>query len=267
MFLALRRARGGLLAVALAVGFQATPAQTVAQARVSNGSSLAVDHSLWTDLLDRFVVVQAGRSNRFDYAGLGQAERDQLSAYLDYLAAIDVTGLASEQQLAYWLNLHNALVVSLISDNYPIASLTELEKVQPDVWTKGRLQLGNDELSVSDAQSLLRSQWPGPDVHYGMACGARSCPGLLDEAFDGERISSQLELSARAFINGSGVRASSRGLAVSEIFRTYAEDFGATEGAVLAHMRQYSEPKLAEAINNFRSIKRYKFDSRLNAAN
>jgi len=248
----------------------------VAAAQEANNSNallddneLAVDHRLWSDLLTRHVVQQAGQGNRFDYGALAQrsADLEQLDAYLAYLSALSIGELNRDQQLAYWLNLHNAAIVKLIAERYPVSSLADIERSDPEIWATGRLEIDGERHSVNSIRELLLSGWPGPMVHYGLVCGANSCPAMLIEPFDGARVQSQLEVSARSFINSNGVTASSRGITVAQLFRTHAADFGASEGSILAHLRGYSDPKLADAINNFRSIKRYRFDARLNASN
>src|SRR5206468_12311511 len=49
-----------------------------------------------------------------------KADRGRLDGYVNALAAVAVDTLPREEQLAFWLNAYNALVLRTVIDHYPI---------------------------------------------------------------------------------------------------------------------------------------------------
>ena len=71
-----------------------------------------------------------------------------------------------------------------------------------------------------------------PRIHFALNCGANSCPPI--RAYSAEKIESQLELAAQAFVNGTVVvdKAASR-VTMSKLLSWYARDFGPSARDVL----------------------------------
>lgn len=71
-----------------------------------------------------------------------------------------------------------------------------------------------------------------PRIHFALNCGANSCPPI--RAYSAEKIESQLELAAQAFVNGTVVvdKAASR-VTMSKLLNWYARDFGQSARDVL----------------------------------
>jgi hypothetical protein len=66
-----------------------------------------------------------------------------------------------------------------------------------------------------------------PRVHFALVCAARSCPPIA--FYDPDQLDAQLDLAARAFVNGGGaaIDPSAGVIWLSKIFQWYAPDFGA----------------------------------------
>jgi hypothetical protein len=76
-----------------------------------------------------------------------------------------------------------------------------------------------------------------------------------------------LEANAIAYVNhprGAEVRGGT--LTVSSIYDWFQEDFGASETAVLAHLRKYAQPALARDLKLVFDIDGYDYDWSLNEA-
>ena len=63
-------------------------------------SRIKIEHDAWENLLQRYVKTDREGVNRVDYVGLNETGRDDLEAYVAYLAAQPVSKLAREEQLA-----------------------------------------------------------------------------------------------------------------------------------------------------------------------
>ena len=112
-----RRSRRFLLAGLGAAGLGAAtlagcgPAGGDRWAHHAPGSPATVDHRAWQLFLDRRTFVGADGVTRVAYAEVTPADRDMLAEYVAGLERVPVERLARAEQLAFWLNLHNALIV------------------------------------------------------------------------------------------------------------------------------------------------------------
>ena len=81
------------------------------------GSTETVDHGAWQRILGTYLAPGADRVNRFAYASLGPADRHAPDGYIARLAATPLSALGRPEQLAYWINLYNALTVQVVLDH------------------------------------------------------------------------------------------------------------------------------------------------------
>ena len=95
-----------------------------------------------------------------------------------------------DEQLAYWINLYNALTVKVILDHYPVKSILDID-ISPGwfsigPWGKKLVAVEGVEISLDDIEHrILRPIWRDPRIHYALNCAAVGCPNLLREAFTG----------------------------------------------------------------------------------
>ena len=89
-------------------------------------SSAMVDHGAWSRLLEDYVEADGGGINRFDYGAVSAEDRARLRVYLERLARTPVALLGRPEQLAYWINLYNALTVDLVIAHFPVASILDI---------------------------------------------------------------------------------------------------------------------------------------------
>ena len=73
---------------------------------------------LYDEILDLYV------RDGFVYYRALKAERAKLDNYLAALASASVDSSSNDQQVAFWLNAYNALVLRTVVDHYPIARRT-----------------------------------------------------------------------------------------------------------------------------------------------
>src|SRR4051812_27026824 len=57
----------------------------------------------------------------FVYYRALKSERAKLDGFVNLLANVNVDRLTREEQLAFWLNAYNAIVLRTVVDHYPIA--------------------------------------------------------------------------------------------------------------------------------------------------
>ena len=235
-------------------------------------STLTVDHGDWTRLLQAYTRPSDDGVVRFDYAGLAAGERAALDGYIARLTAVPVRGLNRNEQLAYWINLYNALTVQVVLDHYPVSSILKIG-ISPGLfsigpWGKKLVSVEGEEVSLDDIEHrILRPIWRDPRIHYAVNCASIGCPNLIDTAYTADRVDGLLEANAIAYVNHPrGAELHGGALTVSSIYDWFQEDFGGSETGVLAHLRKYARPELARDLKRVIDIDGYDYDWSLNEA-
>jgi hypothetical protein len=234
------------------------------------GSEKRVDHAFWNGFLQRYVRTGERGINLVAYSRVTQQDRQGLGDYIRRLERTPVLELSRPVQLAYWINLYNALTVKLVLDHYPVQTIKDIDispgwfSVGP--WDKKLVTVEGKELSLNDIEHrILRPVWKDPRIHYGVNCASMGCPDLRRQAFTGENADRLLESGARRYINhprGASVRNGE--LVVSSIYKWFTEDFGSGERDVIEHLKRFAEPELRRRLQGFTDIGGYRYDWSLN---
>lgn len=229
-------------------------------------STERVDHEPWSRFLAAYLVPGSDGINRFAYARAQASGRALLENYLAALQAIPVSRLNRGEQRAYWINLYNAATTRVVLDHYPVPSIRDISlgrglfSVGP--WDAAVVRVEGEGLSLNDIEhGILRPIWHDPRLHYALNCASISCPSLPPVPFTAENTERLLDEGARAYVNDPrGVRIAKGKLTVSSIYLWYRFDFGADDGAVLAHLERYAGPELAAQLAQFRAPDDYAYD-------
>lgn len=233
------------------------------------GSEVDVDHGAFAAFLDRYRVVGADGVARVRYGAVGAGDAARLDAYLAALAAVAPATLDRDEQLAFWLNLHNAAVLDVVLAHYPVASIRDID-LDPRAavhgpWTAAELEVAGAALSLADVEALVLRHWRDPRLHYALHRGSLGCPDLPAEPFAGDGIDARLDAAAMAFVDHPrGVVVDEGRLVVSRLYRWFMDDFGGDERGVLRHLMAFAAPARAMTLQRFDGIDAYRYDWRLN---
>ena len=240
------------------------------------GSSVRVDHAAWTEMLQAYVVAGPDKLNRVRYAAWKAEGRPKLTAYIAALESVDVAKLDRPEQFAFWANLYNAKTVDIVLAHYPVKSIkdislggTLLSNLTGGPWKAKVTTVAGQALSLDDIEhAILRPLFRDPRVHYAVNCASVGCPNLRREAFTGAALETQLDASARDYVNTArGLRVDANGkVTASSIYTWFQADFGGTAPGVLEHVRRYADPPLAKALAKATVIDDYAYDWSLNDA-
>ncbi len=206
----------------------------------------------WNEMLQKYV----DPSGLVDYKSW-KAEESRLQDYLQSLseASEGMDTESREVQLAYWINSYNAHTVALILKHYPLSSIMEISDGK--AWDIKWIKAEGVTLSLNDIEhKIIRQRWKEPRIHFAVNCAARSCPPLLNEAFQAVNLESQLERQTRRFILSSYNDISPERLRLSRIFEWYGEDFG----DVLVYVARYTRVPVRDDAK----IEFMEYDWRLN---
>lgn len=275
--LSLRR-RAALLGLPAALAAYGRGGPAVARAKPWSAhdpsSPIVVDNAIWRGLLDRHCRPGQDGINRFAYAAAGKEGPAELDAYLKLLGGTAVSALSRPTQLAFWVNLHNALVVRLVLDHFPVESIRDIG-VPPGgppaegAWAKRRITVEGVDLSVGEiANDILRRVWKDPRVNYVMCCATLGAPNLPATPLEPALLDRQLDSAASAFVNHprGAELTHDGGLRVSSIYEWHQAAFGGSQHAVIRHLMAYAAPPLALQLRGRQRIDGYAYDWRLNDA-
>ena len=264
----------GLLGAALLAGACGPPeAVEIAGWDASDENSVKrIDHGAWQDVLDGYLAPDAAGVNLVDYEGLAASAGDsaKLAGYLDYLQGLDPRDYSRAEQMAYWINLYNALTVKVVLDAYPVDTIRDIhEGVVPYTgpWGDVHANVAGQDLTLDAIEhGILRPLWRDKRIHYAVNCAAYGCPHLLKTAFTAENTERLLEAGARDYVNSfRGVDVVDEDFIVlSSIYEWYPEDFGDTGEAVLAHVLEYADDELAAQLDGFEGAIEHDYDWSLN---
>jgi hypothetical protein len=235
-------------------------------------SARTVDHRAWARLLQLYLRPGDDGVNRFDYGAVTGGDRQELKAYLAALAAVPVSRLSQGEQMAYWINLYNALTVQVVLDHYPVESIRDID-ISPGLFSRGPwgrklVTVEGEPLSLDDIEHrILRPIWGDPRVHYAVNCAALGCPNLQPLPFTARTLDRMLDMAAIAFVNHPrGMRVEDGELHVSSIYVWFEDDFGDGDAGVLRHLMAYAGPELAMRLQRLDGIGGDSYDWRLNDA-
>ncbi|MEM7124244.1 MAG: DUF547 domain-containing protein [Pseudomonadota bacterium] len=231
----------------------------------------ALDHVAWHQWLLRYVVESADGVNRVRYGDVTREDRDSLRRYIDDMAAVDVTAYVRAEQMAYWVNLYNALTVDVILSEYPVSSIRDINDglFSFGPWGRDVITVEGRTLTLDDIEhGILRPIWRDPRIHYVVNCASIGCPNLAKAAYWGNGIDSRLTQAAYSYVNdprGAEVSTSGR-LVVSSLYLWFEEDFGGSESGVIDHLTTYATNLLRTSLSGVSDIHDDRYDWSLNDA-
>ncbi len=196
-------------------------------------------------------------ANRVFYHALGDGNRAEIRAIVDSLAAIPdqvpLNLFPDNEQLAYWLNLHNAAVYSMLADVYPETNLKSFHRKN---WDRRWIKVGEKLLSVADIENTIMTRWHDPLVFYGFYQGHIGSPNLRREAYSGGKVWQQLRANAREFIRSlRGLQVRNGKLHVSSMYAKYQPLFGDVGVKLRTHLAEYAGMELTPHIHAIEKVK------------
>ena len=192
---------------------------------------VGVNHSIWNSLLKKNVST----TGKVNYKGF-KADKAKLQQYLTLLKSKSPSNdWSKNEKLAYWINVYNAFTVKLIVDNYPLKSITNLDKP----WDKKFISIQGKTYSLGDVENNILRKMGESRIHFAINCASVSCPKLLNEAFTAEKLSSQLRSVTKSFFSDKTKnQLTDGGVKISKLFEWYAVDF--SKGNIIAYINKYS---------------------------
>ncbi len=228
-----------------------------------------VDHGTWQRFLSRWVDARhASGVHRVRYAQVDARGRADVDAYITQLSRIDPRPLVRYEQMAYWINLYNAVTVKAILGKPDVASIRDIRSgifsIGP--WKMKLVTVAGVALSLDDIEHrILRPLYKDRRVHFAVNCASIGCPNLAPEAYRGDRLPDQLDAAERAFLaHPRGARFDGDTLMLSSIFDWFADDFAPDRAGLLRYLSPRVPGAAGQRIQQHRGSIRYEYDWALN---
>ncbi len=235
----------------------------------SNDSNTStISHTDWQIILDNYLSYDAKEQiHLFDYSSLNSNAQDKkiLEDYINTLTSIKIRDFSKREQLAYWINLYNAVTLKLILDEYPVDSIRDIGSLFTQPWDIDLIVIEGQDVTLNDIEHrILRPIWKDPRIHYVVNCASISCPDLAPTAFTAVNTDDLMTAQAKAYINNKrGVNIENNRLLLSSIYDWYEIDFGNNLEEVIEHLKIYAEDDLSSELSSFTRA-RYDYNWDLN---
>jgi hypothetical protein len=181
---------------------------------------------------------QAVNASGVNYAKL-KNDRAPLNSYLDSLAAVsevEFKGFTKNQQMALLINLYNAATLKLVVAHDPVKSIKEISAASGGPWKQPVIKWLGKSITLDALENeILRPTFQDPRVHFAINCASLGCPALRNQAFQADKLQSQLDEQTRAFLRDHSknrLDAKTKTLYLSSIFDWFKADFVNKSGSV-----------------------------------
>ncbi len=221
-------------------------------------SQIEVKYSDMIGFMNSYSAIDKGRV-KLSYATIRGSGSSSLLRNLQYLRDIPVSQLSSEDQLAYWLNIRNLMVIFAVT----VDGATNLEEERGtydnpgEMWTVKRIVIGGVNMSIDDIErKIILANWNDPNILYGLYQGVRGGPSLYKPGFRGDTVRDVLPKLGRRYLNSKKV-VSVKGAKIElpAVYGWYGDQlFEGDEAALIKHVRRLSKQKLLSKIQKVDTV-------------
>lgn len=180
---------------------------------------------------------------------------------------IDYADLSREEQLAYWFNLYNCVMIDEIAQRHPVSKPRKMRVNKSDAnnfFDEKIITVDSVSLSLNDIRfNIVYRFWNDPYIVYGMWDGAIGGPSIQTTAFEGGSVSLQIRQIARRYVNSlRGVNESNGRLRVSQIYFDAKHLFPKWPEDLIGHLLESANEEVSAIIlNHHDQIRAIRFDT------
>lgn len=236
-----------------------------------SASTRTIDYADWQDFLGSYVFAGVRGINLVAYSKVTPEDKQKLERTIHTLEAIPISKYNRNEQLAYWINLYNALTVSVVLNHYPVKSIRDIHLSSKlfgkGPWDAKLLKIEGMSVSLNDIEHrILRPIWHDARIHYALNCASISCPNLMKVPYTSKNAQPLMNQNASDYINSPrGVFINSKKqLIVSSIYKWYQADFGGSDAGVIAHLKKYAKAPLLKVLKGRHHVDGYEYNWSLN---
>lgn len=171
---------------------------------------------------------------------MGPSQKELLQSYLSWAEKADVLKQGnSKEQLAFWINAHNACVMKIILSHLPLENVMTIQGFRD----QQRCKIAGISRSLVDIESgVLRPQYKEPRIHFALWWGVRGGPRLRSQPYKGKTLDQDLEEQTKQSVGSDYFfriqQKPYKQVQISSLFDWYQEDFGPQGQEVLRFIRK-----------------------------
>ena len=236
----------------LAIAISLLLISTMVPAAAQDPHAAAGPHAILDQILDVYV-----RDGLVYYRAL-TSERAPLDRYVASLAEMPIGSASRDEQLAFWLNAYNALVLRTVIDHYPIPRrsadypLGSIRQI-PGAFERLPHRVAGRMVTLDQIEQTVLSTFHDPRVYLALGRGAIGSGRLRSEVFVAARLEAQLTDVANECITRAQCTDIDRDndtVTISAAFSWRQQDFVAAYAGA-AHARFSSRSPIERAVLAF----------------
>nr|WP_070960033.1 DUF547 domain-containing protein [Hyphomonas sp. Mor2] len=255
-----------LAAIAVtAFGFSVSPAAlaedpVLFQAYTAE-SALVVETAPYEEIIGALSVPENGRTLIAYDVAKAQA-LPFFSRYVDYLANVPVEALNRDEQLAYWLNTRNTLLIQALAEEGRVRGFKRKRGTPQDpgaFWTATRITVAGSPLSLQEIEeNILFAGWDDPNIVFGLYQGLKGGPALPRKPFTGANVHAELAEAGRLFTSESrNFRVRGDKVRISSYFDWYLPlAYGGDERALRTHLATFARAEQQDLVRDSGALDR-----------
>ncbi len=195
-------------------------------------------------------------ANRIPYSFLDNKATEVLTQLRTNIEAVGnqvpLDQLSRKSQMAFWMNLHNVLVIEQLALHYP-TTFPEDIRIGPNQLRLHEAKLTKIqgiELSLQDIRTeIVYRNWRNPNAIYGFYRGTIGGPNIQTRAYTEANIDRLLKQNATQFVNSlRGVAKTNKHITLSKIYADSKPLFPAWPNDLVAHLSQHSGPIVSATL-------------------
>jgi hypothetical protein len=196
------------------------------------------DHSI----LDRYLGKYVSGPGVVNYQAM-KLDMDTLDAYLLQVRECPppTNEWSADEKTAYYLNAYNAYMIKFVLSKYPAESIKDISYSGKDIWNFRMANLGGTNYTLTQLETDFIRKTGDPRVYFAFNCLAASSPRLLNGAYTGEELNSQLTAATKTFVTDTkhNILAEKK-IQISEIFSWHLAEFTGSGKTLVEFLNQYS---------------------------
>lgn len=203
--------------------------------------------------MNSYSASNRGRT-KVSYDAVGATGGRMLIKLIQDLQGVPVTTLSKPDQLAYWLNMRNLLVVLTVTvekkDSLETVRGTFNEPGEP--WRKKLITVEDVKVSIDDIErKIILANWDNPNIIYGLYQGFEGAPAIYKPGFKGVGLNDTLQKLGRRYVSSRRTVSAKKDEArVAGIYNWYYSSlFDGDEKVLRDHLISLSKTKAAKKLS------------------
>ncbi|MEM1194472.1 MAG: DUF547 domain-containing protein [Pseudomonadota bacterium] len=176
---------------------------------------------------------------------------------------LGIASLSRNEQLAFWLNLHNVAIIEQIARHYPEILPSRIQ-IDGEFLDEARfIEVAGVKLSPKDIRTrIVYPNWSDPRVVYGFFRGDIGGPMIQPEEFNARNLDFLLGDNAAEFVNSlRGVERRGKTLLVSKIYEEAAPFYYADlQSDLPVHLARFADDKVATHLTKASKVKYTRYE-------